>query len=80
MRKEEIVITGETSYDSLVGYIIETYEELNPLPESLIKITVELVHEDEGDDVVGSDFPCPICGGEVGHRINCPRGIASGDI
>jgi len=20
--------------------------------------------------------PCPVCGGEVGHRINCPRGIA----
>ena len=22
------------------------------------------------------EAPCPVCGGEVGHRINCPRGIA----
>lgn len=23
-----------------------------------------------------SDCPCPLCGGAVGHRINCPHGIA----
>ena len=24
----------------------------------------------------GDEFPCPICGGTVGHLPNCPRGIA----
>ena len=23
------------------------------------------------------DDPCPHCGGTVGHRVNCPDGIAS---
>lgn len=26
------------------------------------------------------DFPCPTCGGEVGHRINCPHGIAFSNV
>lgn len=27
-------------------------------------------------EAVNRYTPCPDCGGEVGHRINCPRGIA----
>lgn len=28
------------------------------------------------NDKVFIDYPCPKCRGEVGHRINCPDGVA----
>ena len=27
-------------------------------------------------DALDGELPCLACGGEVGHRINCPHGIA----
>lgn len=33
-------------------------------------------HLDPRLDIQAPDFPCPECHGEVGHRINCQRGIA----
>ena len=35
-------------------------------------------HDTEIDEIDG-DRPCPACGGEVGHRINCKYGIAFSD-
>jgi hypothetical protein len=45
------------------------------------RMTTALVEEGAFNDVVVQalsepDCPCPLCGGDVGHRINCPRGIA----
>ena len=34
------------------------------------------------DDLEWSEYPipCPACSGELGHRINCPHGIAFSKI
>ena len=32
--------------------------------------------EDDANPPLCKVFRCPECGGEVGHRINCPDGIA----
>jgi hypothetical protein len=31
-------------------------------------------------DAGDGELPCPACGGEVGHRINCPHGIAFSNV
>jgi hypothetical protein len=30
----------------------------------------------EYENWIDEDHPCPVCHGTVGHRINCPDGIA----
>jgi hypothetical protein len=35
----------------------------------------EATAEGEGDEA-----PCPLCGGTVGHRVNCPDGIAFSEV
>ena len=44
------------------------------------KLTQEEIDKiDQSKGEIFLDFPCPKCGGEVGHRINCPDGIASNE-
>ena len=31
--------------------------------------------EDENEKGLFLDYSCPKCGGEIGHKINCPDGI-----
>ena len=31
---------------------------------------------DSGEAILDPDHPCPKCGGTIGHRVNCPDGIA----
>jgi len=35
---------------------------------------LDKINQSKGEIFI--DFPCPKCDGEVGHKINCPDGIA----
>ncbi len=44
------------------------------------KLTQEEIDKiDQSKGEIFLDFPCPKCDGEVGHKINCPDGIAFND-
>jgi len=44
------------------------------------KLTQEEIDKiDQSKGEIFLDFPCPKCGGEVGHIINCPDGAAFSD-
>lgn len=49
-------------------------EELSNLMWSMSRAAHDAATREKG---LFTDFPCPKCGGEVGHRVNCPDGIAT---
>ena len=50
MNKSIIKITGETSADDLMEYIEEAYEEIDVKADTLLKITIEKISEEEYDN------------------------------
>lgn len=70
-------IEGTPTACDLVGALSADLAEPVPQPGGVPRTHLDC-HECRwaSDPAVEQDFPCPICQGEVGHRINCPRGIA----
>lgn len=40
------------------------------------EVNITSLAEDAWGNMIDPDNPCPLCRGEVGHRIDCPHGIA----
>jgi hypothetical protein len=54
-----------------------SYEEALEMAYENIQLEARAALESSAQQTVTRDLlPCPKCGGEVGHRINCPDGIA----
>jgi hypothetical protein len=56
----------------LAQYIIDTSDVVLAKKQEATEYLAKL----ESADALDGELPCPTCKGEVGHRINCPHGIA----
>jgi len=69
----------EDELDKICNAYVDLDDYVTELEQDISILKNQVYHLKRGYEIVTDTFYCEKCRGEVGHRINCPDGIAFSD-